>query len=210
MARKLRKYVIPSLIGSLGIGFLIGTPIYINKTKPIKSNYKYTSKEVNENEKVFPVLGEIEENKPLKPFLEETVGKSKDYYSKTDEEEIQKNSLVHYEDTYMPNTGILYSSDEQFDVIASQDGTITQIGEDNILGKYVEVEHKDGYKSTYYSLSETGVTKGSSVTKGDVIGISGTNKLDGILQNNLLFETYRNGLLFDPEDFYNIDFNKTN
>lgn len=210
MARRLKRYVIPSIIGSIGVGLLVGSPLYLKETKPVKSNYKFTVLETNEEKNIFPVLNEVEENKPLKPFLEETVGKARDYYNKNDTDDVQENSLVYYENTYMPNTGILYSSDEQFDVIAPLDGTVTKIGDDNILGKYVEIEHEKGYKTTFYSLSETGVTKGSSITKGDVIGVSGTNKLEGSLKNNLLFETYKDGLLQDPEDFYNIDFNSLN
>lgn len=210
MARKLKKYVIPSILGSMGVGLLVGTPLYMKGTKPVESTYsKYTISE-NKDNKVYPVLNEVEENKPLKPFLEETVGKVKDYYNKNDLEDSQINSLVYYENTYMPNTGILYSCDDTFDVIASQDGTVTKVGDDNILGKYVEIEHSNGYKTTYYSLSETAVTMGASVTKGDVVGISGSNKLEGTLKNNLLFETYHNGLLQDPEDFYNVDFNNLN
>ena len=211
MARKLKKYVIPSILGSMGVGLIVGTPLYVKNMKPVQSTYsKYTISEKKEDNTIFPVLNEIEENKPLKPFLEETVGMSKDFYNKNDLEDNQINSLVYYENTYMPNTGILYSCDDQFDVIASLDGTVTKVGEDNILGKYVEIEHANGYKTTYYSLSETAVTMGSSVTKGDVVGISGSNKLEGSLKNNVLFETYHNGYLQDPEDFYNLDFNNMN
>ena len=135
MAKKLKKYVIPSILGSLGIGLLVGTPLYIEATKPVKSTYdKYTVSEKKDNNIVVPVLSEVEENKPLHPFLEETVSKSKDYYNKIDNENDQVNSLVYYENTYMPNTGILYSCDDTFDVIASLDGTVTKVGDDNILG----------------------------------------------------------------------------
>lgn len=210
MARKLKKFVIPSILGSVGVGLLVGIPLYMNETKPVNSNYKYTLIEGKDEEKVYPVLNEVEENKPLKPYLEETVSKLKDYYNKNDDEQTQINSLVYYENTFMPNTGILYSSDEMFDVIAVQDGTVTKVGDDNILGKYVEIEHSNGYKTMYYSLSETSVTMGKSVTKGDVIGVSGTNKLEEIKANNLLFESYLNGMLLDPEDFYNVDFSSAN
>ena len=205
MARKLKKYVIPSIIGTVALSSVIGIPLYLKETKPVDSNYKFTIKE-DDSKKIFPVINEVEENKPLKPFLEETVGKSKDYYNRSDDEATQNNSLIYFEKTYMPSTGILYSSDEAFDIIAVQDGTVSKVDEDNILGKYIEIEHDNGYKTTYYSLSETTVTKGSSVTKGDVIGVSGTNKIDGTSTNNLLFESYQNGYLLDPEDFYNVDF----
>ena len=81
----------------------------MKETKPVKSNYRYTIKEDSNIDNVFPVLSEVEENKPLRPFLEETVGKTKDYYNMKDSENDQMNSLVYYENTYMPNTGIIYS-----------------------------------------------------------------------------------------------------
>lgn len=202
--RRLKKYVLPSLIGIIGLSSCIGVSLYIESTKPVDSNYKFTISPKNDD--IIPVINEVESNKPIKPFLEETVGKSIDYYSAKDDNETQKNSLVYYNKTYTQNTGILYSSDEIFDVVTSFDGIIKKVGEDNILGKYVEVEHDNGYKTVYYSLSETSVTEGTNLQKGDVIGISGINKLDGSKQNNLLFEVYHDGYLMDPEDFYNVDF----
>lgn len=208
MARKLKKFVIPTTIGVLGVSALITLPFVFKESNNVDSGYRYTVSEIKD--KIFPVINEIEEKKPMKPFLEETVSKSKDFYRKDDTEDIQTNSLIYYEKTYMPSTGILYSSDEKFEVVSSYDGRISKIGEDNILGKYVVIEHDNGFKTTYYSLSEIGITEGTEVVKGDVIGLSGSNKIDGSLSNNLLFETYHNGYLIDPEDFYNIDFNNEN
>ena len=76
MARKLKKFVIPSIVGTLSLAGIIGIPWYIKETKPVDSNNKFTIKE-NLEDKIFPVLNEVEENKPLKPFLEETVGKTR-------------------------------------------------------------------------------------------------------------------------------------
>ena len=207
MARKLKKFVIPSAIGVIGVSALIAFPL-INTNNKVDSGYKYTVSEIKE--KIFPVINEVEEKKPMRPFLEETVSKTKDYYRKEDTEDIQMNSLIYYEKTYMPSTGILYSSDEKFEVVASFDGKVTKIGEDNILGRYVVLEHPNGYKSTYYSLSEVAVNEGNEIVKGDPIGLSGTNKIDSSLSNNLLFEIYHDGYLMDPEDFYNTNFNTEN
>lgn len=207
MARKLKKFVIPSVIGVLGVSTLITVQL-MNSSKKVDSGYRYTVSEIKE--KIFPVINEVEEKKPMRPFLEETVSKAKDYYRKEDTEDVQNNSLIYYEKTYMPSTGILYSSDEKFEVVASFDGKVVKTGEDNILGKYVMVEHSSGYKTTYYSLSELAVKEGNEIVKGDPIGLSGTNKIEGSSNNNLLFETYHDGYLIDPEDFYNIDFNAEN
>jgi len=206
--RKLKKYVLPSLIGIVGLSSCIGVSLYIESTKPVDSNYRFTISP--KNEEIIPVINEVESKTPIKPFLEETVGKNIDFYSVKDDSETQMNSLVYYDKTYTQNTGILYSSDEIFDVVSVFEGTIKKVGEDNILGKYVEIEHENGYKTVYYSLSETSVTEGTVVQKGDVIGISGINKLEGIKENNLLFESYHDGYLMDPEEFYNVDFSMVN
>ena len=108
MARKLKKFVIPSVIGVLGVSTLITVQL-MNSSKKVDSGYRYTVSEIKE--KIFPVINEVEEKKPMRPFLEETVSKAKDYYRKEDTEDVQNNSLIYYEKTYMPSTGILYSSD---------------------------------------------------------------------------------------------------
>lgn len=203
MARKLKKFVVPTLIGSVGILSLASIPLYNQLTKQTTSDYKYTI--IEDESDYIPVVNEVEEKNPLRPYLEDTVGISKDFYNRNDDEQTQSNSLIYYEKTYMPNTGVLYSSDEMFDVIASYDGIVKKVSTDNVLGNYVEIEHDKGYKTVYYSLSETTVTEGTEVTKGDVIGTSGKNKLEGTAEFNLLFESYLNGYLLDPEEFYKID-----
>ena len=40
MARRLKKYVVPSFIGTLGLCSIVGTSIYIKETTPVKSSYK--------------------------------------------------------------------------------------------------------------------------------------------------------------------------
>lgn len=207
MARKLKKFVIPSAFGILGVSVALALP-FMNSEKKVDTGYKYTVSEIKE--KIFPVINEVDDKKPMKPFLEETVSKTKDYYKKEDSEDVQINSLIYYEKTYMPSTGILYSSDEKFEVVASYDGKVIKVSEDNILGKFVVIEHINGYKTTYYSLSDVAVSEGNEVVKGDPVGSSGSNKIEGSLNNNLLFETYHDGYLMDPEDFYNIDFNQEN
>ena len=208
MARKLKKFVIPSALGVLGISCIISAPFIFNSEKLSESNYHYTVSEIKE--RIFPVTSEVEERKSMKPFVEETVSKTKDYYNKDDSDDIKQNSLIYYDKTYMPSTGIIYSGEENFDVCASNDGKVTKIGEDNLLGKYITIDHLNGYKTSYYSLSSISVSEGAEVLKGDIIGASGTNKIETSSNSNLLFEAYYEGYLIDPEDFYNVDFNNLN
>ena len=47
-------------------------------------------------------------------------------------------------------------------------------------------------------MSEISVQKGENVTIGQKIGMSGTNKLNNSLGNNLHLEIYQTGLNIDP------------
>ena len=210
MAKRLRKFVLPSVVTSLTIVGTLCIKTSIDTLKPQKKGSFNVLMSKIEEDHTYHVLEEIEVDKPLYPYVEETVGQHVDYYRSDDDEETQKNSLIYYEKTYMPSTGILYSAEEVFDVYTVLNGEVTDVGEDNILGKYIEVNHGNGVKTLYYSLSETNVTKGTIVDKGDVIGISGSNRIENSLQNNLIFESYIDGKLVDPEDFYNMDFSKKN
>ena len=88
---------------------------------------------------------------------------------------LNKNSLVYYEQTYLQNSGVLYSSDEVFDVFATFDGTVTNVSTDEILGNVVEITHNPNLKTVYYSLGEVTVKKDDVVNCGDIIGKSGDN-----------------------------------
>ena len=98
----------------------------------------------------------------------------------------------------MPNTGILYESDEAFDVVAVMDGTVKDIKEDEILGTVMTIENSSKLTTVYYTLGETKVAVGDTVTQNDVIATSGNSELETSKPNTLLFETYVDGVLTNP------------
>ena len=146
----------------------------------------------------------VVESKIERPYVSSNVSISKSFYDMTDDEAKQQNSLVYYENTYLQNSGVLYSSTSAFDVISAFDGKVTNVSKDEILGNFVEITHNPNLKTIYYSLSEVQVKKDDTVMSGDVLGKSGDNSLNGETENCLLFEVYHNGTAIDPEDFYNM------
>ena len=108
----------------------------------------------------------------------------------------------------MPNTGVLYESDEDFDVIAVLDGTVKDIKTDEILGTYLTLSHNDKLETVYYSLKDVKVNIGDNVKKGDIIATSGTTKLQTAKKQTLLFEVYYNGNLMNPLEFYEKNINE--
>lgn len=146
----------------------------------------------------------------IKPFTSESVTISKYYYHSKDDNERQMKSLIKYQNIYMPNTGILYSSDEQFNVVAISDGTITSVKEDEILGYIVEIEHQNNLVSIYQSVSNVTLEEGTVVKQGDVIATSGPNSLENEKDNCLHFEVYKDETLLNPESIYNIEIENIN
>ena len=208
--RKLKGYVLPTVY-VLVIAVLFISVSFLGSALQKEIQYQDLATDALEDN-VTPVIKEEEtptdvttESKIVKPFTSTSVGISKSYYDMTDDEATQQNSLVYYEQTYLQNSGVLYSSDEVFDILATFDGTVTNVSKDEILGNVVEITHNPNLKTVYYSLGEVTVKKDDVVNCGDIIGKSGDNLLEGEKDNSLLVEVYYNGNTIDPEDFYNMN-----
>lgn len=204
--RKLKGFVLPSIYG-LVVFCLFATVYFLNNslnfTAPDlteENNTPIVNVNNEENNDIY-VVSPVSE-KPMIPFTKDGVNISKTFYKSDDDAENQQKSLIYYADTYMQNTGILYTSDESFEIISTVEGKIKDIKEDEILGSVVTLEHNTNVTIIYYSLSDVKVTAGMNVKAGDIIGTSGSNKLENEKQNCLLFEVYINGTLINPTDFF--------
>ena len=138
----------------------------------------------------------------IKPFDKESVTVDIDYYDKDSNEETQQKSLILYENTYMPNTGILYTNNEQFDVLSTLDGKVTKIDKDELLGNVIEITHKSNLITTYYSIDNINVTMDQEIKQGDIIATSGKNNISSTSDNMMLFEVSLNGNNINPNDYY--------
>ncbi len=75
----------------------------------------------------------------------------------------------------IPHHGIDYAADYGSRVWVTADGTVTFIGRKGALGKYIEIRHKNGYKTGYGHLSRfrKGLKKGAYVRQKQTIGYVG-------------------------------------
>ena len=206
--RRLREWVIPTLgifvvAGTLFLYYIIGS-ILNDDLVPEDTLFVDI---LQENNQTIEVQKEIT-LKAIKPFTGETVSISKYYYNKDDEESKQQQSLIKYANIYMPNTGILYSSDKEFNIIATLSGKITRVQEDEILGNIIEIEHTNNIVSIYQSVKGINVKEGDIVKQGDLLAKSGPNQLENEKENCLHFEVYKEGNLINPEDLYILEINQ--
>ena len=202
---KFRKYVLPTIYVLIILVTFLSVSLINNHLLKNVTNYNYSKsimKDVTEN-----VLSEILPDKFERPYLSENVKLLSGFYSKDYDDESQKNSLIVYQNTYMPSSGTFYASQDDFDVVSVYDGKVKSIKKDEMLGDTVEVLHSDNLTTIYYSLKDVTVRENDDIKKGTIIGKATSNNL--VTDKNVLFiEVYLKGKQIDPEKFYELNPNE--
>ena len=95
------------------------------------------------------------------------------------------------------HTGLDLAAAESTPVSAVYFGKVTKTGEDDSWGKYVLVEHSDGFETFYCHLSEIYVENGAVIRQGETVGLVGSTGMS--TGPHLHFEVRINGVRVDPE-----------
>ena len=140
----------------------------------------------------------------IRPYTSTDVTATIPYYNIDGTNDEQAAALIYYEGIYMQNTGVLYTSNNAF--VSILDGTVKNIKEDSLMGNIVEIEHTNNLTTVYQSLGEVKVKVGDTVKQGDIIATSGQNKITTDTSNALHFEVFYKGEVFNPEEFYLLDY----
>ena len=200
----LKPFVLPTLYILMVIVLMTMSTTLIYKEKEEDDDLTYVSDSIIDNG--IPVVND-NQIIILKPFTSENVTIVSSYYNYQAEATNQENSIVKYENTYLQNSGITYSSTEEFDVVSIMDGTITKIYSNDLLGNIVEITHDKDFVSVYQMLDNISenIKVGTKVARGEVIAKGGTSKLSP--ENyNLHFELMKEGSLVDPNNYLGKDF----
>ncbi len=160
-------------------------------------------------EPITPVTNITETPKLTRPYTSDKVRINNYFYEKDATTEEQEKSLIYYENTYLQNSGVVYSSDEEFDVVAVYDGTVIEVKQDDILNNIVYVSHNSSLTSIYYGLKDVQVKENDTITQNTVLGKSDKNKFCSEA-NSMLFEVNYDGTVLNPESFYTMDINELN
>ena len=200
----LKPFVLPTLYILMVIVLMTMSTTLIYKEKEEDDDLTYVSDSIIDDS--TPVVNDSQII-ILKPFTSENVTVVSGYYDYQAEAANQESSIVKYENTYLQNSGITYSSTEEFDVVSIMDGTITKIYSNDLLGNIIEITHDKDFVSVYQMLDNISenIKVGTKVARGEVIAKSGTSKLSP--ENyNLHFELMKEGSLVDPNNYLGKDF----
>ena len=211
--RRLRKYVIPTICLMLVCTILFSSykmyQILTAGVPIIDPSPKDTTSEVNNSQNDTNITPTVSVTKTIiRPYTSTDVSATIPYYNIDGTNNEQAAALIYYEGIYMQNTGVLYTSNNAFDVVSILDGTVKNIKEDSLMGNIVEIEHTNNLTTVYQSLGEVKVKVGDTVKQGDIIATSGQNKITTDTSNALHFEVFYKGEVFNPEEFYLLDYNE--
>ena len=203
---KLKPFVAPSIYIVLITIFVISAMTTFEDVPEEVENVRYVSSVILSND--TPVVStnpdlNINEIVVMKPYIDAGVRIGKNFYNYKDDEEMQKNSIVNYENTYIQNSGIDYVKFETFEVISILDGTVISVNNNELLGNTIEIQHDNNLISVYQSLGTVTVKEGDTVLQGQILGKSGTCKINEDLGNHLHFELFKEGQVVNPEEYYN-------
>lgn len=195
----LKPFVLPILYISILLLLMLYTAKSLYK-EPVKE--KKLDDNQSEIKDIVPVIEEVE-TYVLNPYIGEGVEEQVGFYNYKDDKEIQEKSIIEFGNTYLQNTGITYSSDNDFKVVAIMDGNVTKIYENELLGNVVEITH-DNIVSVYQMVKDIKVNVGDTVKSGFEIATSGTSKVfpSG---SNLHFEVIKDGKIENPKSIIGIN-----
>lgn len=83
------------------------------------------------------------------------------------------NRGVDYGDGGFHN-GMDFGAKEGSPIVASADGTVTEVSSQTMGGKYVKIKHANGYTTGYFHQSRQAAVSGATVKQGAVIGYVGS------------------------------------
>ena len=204
---KIKKNVLPVIYVSL-IALLVGATFITYSSLNVAEEpeeINYVSNSILSND--TPVVStdkdiKKDEKTIIKPYSNEKIKIGKYYYDYKADASNQQNSIIYYENSYIQNSGVDYILDEKFDIVSIYDGSVIKVEENELVGKTIEIKHDNNLISVYQGLSDIKLKQGDTVKQGDIIGKSGTSKINKEFGNHLHFEIYFNGQVINPEDTY--------
>lgn len=198
MKRRLKEFALPVFSGMFAALSLVTFMTIKNRSIPVENeipdNYTYVSNRVFND--AMPILSY--DDVLIKPYQTGDIRIVKEFY----DEETKERGIIYFNDTYMQNSGVLYSSDNEFNVVSILDGEVIDVKKDDIMGYTVEIKHTDNLISSYEGMQNSYVKKGDQIKQSTVIGKSGTIKLNEEINNSLLFELIKDGKYINPEKYY--------
>ncbi|MFC1651395.1 peptidoglycan DD-metalloendopeptidase family protein [Candidatus Latescibacterota bacterium] len=116
-----------------------------------------------------------------------------------------------YSITEESHPGINITNDGGTPILVTADGVVVKISNSNELGRYIEIDHENGYKTRYTHLNQKGITVKAreKVTRGQTIGLMGNTGMVPIKADapHVMYTVEHNGTYVNPADYFIVSAN---
>ncbi|MFC1512297.1 M23 family metallopeptidase [Candidatus Latescibacterota bacterium] len=128
------------------------------------------------------------------------ISKDFNWLERTDEISLTEKSLP----------GVSITNVEETPIIATADGVVSRVETTDELGRYIEIDHENGYRTRYTHLQsipqmeeKIRLNPGDKVTRGQVIATMGRTgiSIQGIAPH-IMYTVEYNGTYVDPNDYF--------
>lgn len=201
-----KRWVFPAIyIASAAI--ILTAVLWYQSSDNATDKYDYESSDLTGKKNDTPALevnSALENLKmPVKDPMTAVV--KMEFYDFNASEEKQEAALVFYNNTYVPHTGVDFTSKdgETFEVVSALSGTVTRVEEDATLGNVIEIEHDKGIVTQYQSVKDVKVEVGDKVKQSQVIAMAGQSLFDEESGTHVHFEIRKDGVAVNPTKFFN-------
>jgi len=201
-----KRWVFPAIyIASAAI--ILTAVLWYQSSDNATDKYDYESSDLTGKKNDTPALevnSSLENLKmPVKDPMDAVV--KMEFYDFKASEEKQEAALVFYNNTYVPHTGVDFTSKdgETFEVVSALSGTVTRVEEDATLGNVIEIEHDKGIVTQYQSVKDVKVEVGDKVKQGQVLAMAGQSLFGEESGTHVHFEIRKDGVAVNPTKFFN-------
>ncbi|WHY00507.1 M23 family metallopeptidase [Neobacillus sp. DY30] len=201
-----KRWVFPAIYIASAAIILTGV-LWYQSSDNATDKYNYESSDLtgkNNDTPALEVNSSLENLKmPVKDPMSAVV--KMEFYDFNASEEKQEAALVFYNNTYVPHTGVDFTSKdgETFEVVSALSGTVSRVEEDATLGNVIEIEHDKGIVTQYQSVKDVKVEVGDKVKQGQVLAMAGQSLFDEESGTHVHFEIRKDGVAVNPTKFFN-------
>ena len=206
---KALKVLLPTFyIGIIGVMILCVTLVLNGVKSYLKEEvkYNYAIDDVFDYETLN--VSKVGSDIIVKPFVQDNVIISKNYYDYKSDSSSQKDSIIYYKGIYFQNNGVDYEYDEDFDIVSILDGEVISIEDSDIYGTVLKIKHNDDLISVYSNIKDVLVSVGYKVTTGEIIASSNKSIYEKDNKSLLHFEIYYKNKTINPESIYTLNVNE--
>lgn len=190
---------------AVGVIGTVGAISFSGHDAPVKNTGSQTQTvtsyaDITDEVDIMPEQATASENVEVRESMLSPIKNATVIKGYADDMLVYSSTLKHWE----THTGIDLAPTDSQNVLATLDGTVISVVEDELMGNTVTLQHSDDIITVYSSLDtlEENVIEGAPILRGQSLGMVGVSASSEAQDGaHLHFEVYKSGAPINPESY---------